>query len=381
MAERNLKPVSVDERDTNQRWFGFVALSALAHVGILVAVVMAPSFKTLTGQAAGTESGATLEMLGDHPAAEPQAAAGAAAASPTTSEVLLAESSDQLAVASAPVEAAPAEAAPVKEVVPAKAVAVEIPKPPTVKPVSVTKPEAVEVQTEDSPVAVQEEATATTQPEVTAQQEVQEVTEEKPTVEDAPAQVAETAKEEEIEAPAAAAPVAAAVEKQTPPASTAPIAVAAPLEASAPTTASNAQTGSGAGTSAQNTGGSPTGTSAAPSRGDSANTAIAVPLGAPLRDARTLIALPGNPKPTYPLPDRVAGHQGTTVLIGLVKPDGSMAQVVVERSSGSKLMDQSAAQAFKAWRYKPGQQGLVRYPVQFQLVGDAKEIPTKLRRQ
>ncbi len=98
----------------------------------------------------------------------------------------------------------------------------------------------------------------------------------------------------------------------------------------------------------------------------------------PIRDASELKALPGNPNPVYPARDRLARKEGTSVILGRVSADGRVSEVTVERSSGSAQMDSASAQAFRSWRFQGGQQGWVRKPFQFKLVGDAKEVPAPL---
>jgi TonB family protein len=108
---------------------------------------------------------------------------------------------------------------------------------------------------------------------------------------------------------------------------------------------------------------------------------VGLPFGAQVRDARTLQAMPGNPLATYPLPDRIANREGTTVLLGHIRNDGHVENVTLEKSSGSRMMDESAAKAFSQWKYRPGQEGYVRLPMQFKLVGDAHVIPAQLNRE
>ena len=98
----------------------------------------------------------------------------------------------------------------------------------------------------------------------------------------------------------------------------------------------------------------------------------------PIRDASELKALSGNPNPVYPARDRLAHKEGTAVVLGRVSADGRVTEVSVERSSGSANMDSASLQAFRSWRFQAGQQGWVRKPFQFRLVGDAKEVPAPL---
>lgn len=100
-----------------------------------------------------------------------------------------------------------------------------------------------------------------------------------------------------------------------------------------------------------------------------------------IREARNLRAAPGNPMPAYPSRDRLMRKQGTSVILGRISPDGRVTDVVLEQSSGSELMDQAAMTAFKKWKFQSGQEGWVRNPFQFKLVGEAQMIPASLRKQ
>ena len=109
--------------------------------------------------------------------------------------------------------------------------------------------------------------------------------------------------------------------------------------------------------------------------------AAAAALAGPVRDASELKALPGNPNPVYPARDRLAHKEGTSVIIGTISADGRVTGAQIERSSGSRDMDSASLQAFRSWRFQAGQQGRVRKPFQFRLVGDAKEVPAPLGKQ
>lgn len=113
--------------------------------------------------------------------------------------------------------------------------------------------------------------------------------------------------------------------------------------------------------------------------GGTENTAGLGPaVGEPVRNASELKMLPGNPQPAYPQRERLARKQGTSVLIGKVSSDGRLVSTKVEHSSGSQLMDTASLQAFRTWRFQAGQEGWVRQPFQFKLVGEAREIPARL---
>lgn len=91
--------------------------------------------------------------------------------------------------------------------------------------------------------------------------------------------------------------------------------------------------------------------------------------------------LPGNPLPKYPERDRYLRHQGTTVVIGRVGTDGRVTDVQVEKSSGSRTMDQASVNEFRKWRFEPGPEVLVRKSFVFSLTGKEKVVPARLGRQ
>jgi protein TonB len=60
-----------------------------------------------------------------------------------------------------------------------------------------------------------------------------------------------------------------------------------------------------------------------------------------------------NPKPPYPPMARRLGEEGTVTLRILVTSDGLAAKVEIKKSSGSSLLDKSAEQTIKQWRFIP----------------------------
>lgn len=457
----------IEERDETQRALGCVGLSAFAHVGLLIAILLAPSFKESAGVATGTTAGIELsgESIADAaPAGLPQASADSSA----PVEVLLADANDPNAVALpntpateepavktadiAPVEtqtvakksavtkAKPAvESADIasaltqarKEAVKApaksaKAAAVKMAPAPTEVAAKVETSDTGDVATlaqsnEAQPIADEQDAqaknealtaadaqadddaaeaqtsaeTQTAQTESKAAQEdeavpLQVALPESESLTQAQANALQAPGANTNEIPADAKPIETVQSVRsnsaptgmivTRPANAAPM-VAANTPASA-TTGTLGGTGTTAGAARGlpgNLGANGTVSGTTQSRGGTAG--IGVPFGAQVRDARTLQAMPGNPLPTYPLPDRIANREGTTVLIGRVRNDGHIENVTLEKSSGSRLMDESAAKAFSQWKYRPGQEGYVRLPMQFKLVGDARVIPAQLNRQ
>ena len=80
-----------------------------------------------------------------------------------------------------------------------------------------------------------------------------------------------------------------------------------------------------------------------------------------------------NPKPAYPLEARERGSQGEVLLKVKVLPNGRVGEVVVEKSSGFEVLDQSALVTVKKWRFIPARKGkvaipcYVNIPIKFQL--------------
>ena len=58
--------------------------------------------------------------------------------------------------------------------------------------------------------------------------------------------------------------------------------------------------------------------------------------------------------PKYPVQALRLGQKGTVMLRVLVGIDGHAQEVTVEKSSGSRLLDQAAIDAVKTWVFNPG---------------------------
>lgn len=61
-----------------------------------------------------------------------------------------------------------------------------------------------------------------------------------------------------------------------------------------------------------------------------------------------------HPPPPYPKSSRRLGERGKVVLAVEVDIDGSVAQVIVKKSSGYIRLDQSALNTIRTWRFIPG---------------------------
>jgi len=82
-----------------------------------------------------------------------------------------------------------------------------------------------------------------------------------------------------------------------------------------------------------------------------------------------------NPAPDYPPASRELGEQGRVLLRAMINTDGTVAQVVLRKSSGFDRLDQAALDTVKNWRFVPAQRGeqkvsaWVVVPVAFSLEG------------
>jgi len=88
------------------------------------------------------------------------------------------------------------------------------------------------------------------------------------------------------------------------------------------------------------------------------------------------VAYLNNPAPTYPRVSRMAGQEGRVLLKVLVSEEGLANTVNIEKSSGSSLLDQSALDAVKRWRFIPARKGnlalsaFVFVPINFSLANN-----------
>jgi TonB family protein len=66
-----------------------------------------------------------------------------------------------------------------------------------------------------------------------------------------------------------------------------------------------------------------------------------------------------NPKPQYPQEARKQGYEGKVLLKVEVLPNGRVGEVKLEKASGYAVLNQSALEAMKHWRFIPAKQGKV----------------------
>lgn len=384
--------VRLDYERSSGRRLGFLGFSVVAHTAFLAALALSPqSYEPIQevgggdGMKAGTGSGTEISIVEVNDAGQPTAASSNETAA--TEPAMLVDESSTITAAKVPSVTAPVAAKPIERAAVEMPPIAKVPAKPIEKPVVAKKPKAAPVV----PVVTQTAATEvsdqpTTESEVLTEEPVEAPVllanppEDKPENKPEEASTAE-APVEEAQSEEAPAPVVAATapfEKQEQPevqpepevqpapqpepeSSVAPVAVAQSEEKST----------SGIGSSESGTG----------STDETTGTGSGTVIAGPIRDASELIALPGNPNPVYPARDRFNRKEGTTFVLGRVMPDGRIGQVVLEKSSGSPSMDAESAKAFRNWRFQSGQQGWVRKPFQFRLVGEAKEVPAPLGKQ
>lgn len=95
----------------------------------------------------------------------------------------------------------------------------------------------------------------------------------------------------------------------------------------------------------------------------------------PMVEARHDVASLNNPKPPYPLGARRRGLEGRVLIAARVAADGRCAEARVRRSSGHELLDDSARDAVRRWRFVPARRGetavdsWVEVPIVFRLGG------------
>ncbi len=98
-----------------------------------------------------------------------------------------------------------------------------------------------------------------------------------------------------------------------------------------------------------------------------------------VRSYLDLSQVKGNKPPHYPTLARRMNQQGQVQLAYFVNSDGSIENIKLVKSSGYKLLDKEALRAVSQYKYKPGQAGWTLHPVNFQLQGPVKKMPSRLR--
>lgn len=410
---RRIESASLSETRRTGRTFGCVGFSVLAHMAFLAAIAALPqTFQDIAGgdgTAAG--SGSAISMMESGSAAAPVDTSAMVEVTDAPSQPMTDSSSDIVVPSqqvTKPIQET-TQASVEKPVIPlpektlvkteavrkAKPVSTSQTAPPTTPPVAAaaaiaedresqieTPQESLEPTPEDSPAETSPAEASTSEPAPTLLANPPSDNEPVPAQEDAEpvdkAPVAVTPVDQATQAEPVQETTARASEASEIPASTANSRSAndnLEREESSSGSGASKTVGSSMGSDDETAGkgqGSQSG-KANQGTGTGAGTAIG-----PIRDASELRALPGNPNPVYPIRDRLARKEGTTIILGRVTPDGRVSDLTVQKSSGSQAMDSASMQAFRSWRFQSGQQGWVRKPFQFRLVGAAKEVPAPL---
>jgi protein TonB len=110
----------------------------------------------------------------------------------------------------------------------------------------------------------------------------------------------------------------------------------------------------------------------APTTGSPTNQAAPQGTGHHTAGANTRPDYLDNPAPTYPALARRLGQEGTVLLRVDVDAKGKPTRVTVQKSSGFSLLDTTAIQAVKRWKFKPAQ-------VAFFTVGSTVDVPITFR--
>ena len=398
---------SLSESRIRARTFACVSVSVLAHMSLLIGMILAPQkFKDIAGGNQKPE-GAGIAML------DGANAIGAAQVDKTantdTVEVAIApqatltDSQSDVVIKELPrTEPLVAVKPVVSEEKPVEKAATKMPvTPPVAKPVAkATKPKAQPTKSVEKPTAAVPVENAQAEVMTDDGQEAPPVLLATPPSDDNSSDAKEAAAAQtapvETEQPVAIAPTPVQEKEevkaeQVQPAAVAPAAAnEAPAETAVAQETATAQTASSTHNEAQQArsespapvagrgGSGSTEENSAGAGGRENNAGLGPAIGEPVRDASELKVLPGNAQPAYPQRDRLARKQGTSVLVGKVTSEGRLVNTKVERSSGSAQMDSASLQAFRSWRFQAGQEGWVRQPFQFKLVGEAREIPARL---
>src|SRR5438105_15064345 len=87
---------------------------------------------------------------------------------------------------------------------------------------------------------------------------------------------------------------------------------------------------------------------------------------APLKDAISMKVVLHQVPPAYPLEARRSHLVGLGVLFGQVDiKSGYVKSVRMEKSTGYKILDEAALDAFRQWRFKPGTVRQFRTPITY----------------
>ena len=81
------------------------------------------------------------------------------------------------------------------------------------------------------------------------------------------------------------------------------------------------------------------------------------------------------PTPHYPAEALKRLWDGTAILELVLRPDGTVSDVNVLRSSGHELLDQEGVRTFKRWHFRPGTVDHIQVPLTFSLKPQPRVVP------
>jgi TonB family protein len=85
--------------------------------------------------------------------------------------------------------------------------------------------------------------------------------------------------------------------------------------------------------------------------------------------------------PEYPYEARRSGITGRGILVGIVDfKTGKVTSVKMEKSTGSRILDQAALSAFSQWQFKPNTIRRFRTPITYEMARSREDAMEKMRR-
>jgi TonB family protein len=85
--------------------------------------------------------------------------------------------------------------------------------------------------------------------------------------------------------------------------------------------------------------------------------------------------------PEYPYEARRSGITGRGILVGIVEfKTGKVTSVTMEKSTGSRILDEAALSAFRQWQFKPNSIHQFRTPITYEMSRSREEAMEKVRR-
>lgn len=103
--------------------------------------------------------------------------------------------------------------------------------------------------------------------------------------------------------------------------------------------------------------------------------------GSEIRSLAELRQMPGNKRPAYDSEDRLQKRTGEIVFLAFISKEGNPTEFKLVKSTGHRSLDAKTLKTVKQWKFYPGQEGWVEIPLNWNLKGEAQEMPSTLRRK